>query len=561
MGRGFGVLSRVFGLGLVVILIAPVVALGPAMVVDRGWNGAPRVSAFPPALVVLDPLVWRCVRNSAAVALAVTVGSLGVGVGLGLILGRRRFWGRGLLGGLAVLPLAVGPIWLTPGILSWMGGESRWAWLAARSFLGQPGDEWARWLTLVWVGVAGGAPWVILETRQGLARVDAAWADAARVVGAGRVRVWLDVTWPTIRPGLSRVAGSIFTWTLIEPAGPILLGLRRTLAVETADAAIRLNEPNRAATLALIAVVSSVLARSGFRRWGGTDLRPVGDRPSPPVQPRAQARLGAFATLGLIAWATFALGPAATFARRLATATLGDRAFDQATTRAILADWLTPEIIGWAVNSTLTATLAVGLGLVVRAALGRGRLARLLGGFVVIPPPAIAVGALAIPSLLAAWAAGSGRPGLVAGLELLRVELSPGRSPGFLLILVLAALHMDWLGGSDRKVDPAGTRDRVDAALLAGASTRSAGRLSRSRVGGRLIQKIILAWTWAGTDLAAAWVLTTLSERRTLAPAALAMIGSGQDPLDPRLSALFVVTVLIRLVGVAALVGLTREKR
>ena len=560
MGRGFGVLARVCGIGLLVILAAPVVALGPAMVVDRGWDGAARVSAFPPALVVLDPLVWRCVRNSVAVALAVTVGSLGMGVGLGLILGRRRFWGRVLLGGLAVVPLAIGPIWLAPGVLGWIGGESSWAWLAARSFLGQPGDEWARWLALVWVGVAGGAPRVILETQRGLARVDTAWADAARVVGAGRFRVWSDVTWPTIRPGLARVAGSVFTWTLIEPAGPILLGLRRTLAVETADAAIRLGEPNRAVALAMIAVVGSVLVRSGFRRWGGTDLNPVGDRPSPPVQPRAHARLGAFATFTLIAWATFAIGPAVTFARRLATATLGDRAFDRDTARAILAEWLTPELIGWTVNSALTATLAVGLGLVVRAALGRGRLARSLGGFAAVPPLAIGVGALAIPSLLSAWAAWAGRPGLVVGLELVRVELSPGRSPGFLLILVLAAVHLNWLGGSSRAADLASARDRADAALLVGASPRLASRLARSRAGDRLGRRIILAWTWAGTDLAAAWVLTTLSERRTIAPVALGLVGDGQDPLDPRLSALFVVTIGIRLVGVAALVGLTRGK-
>ncbi len=71
------------------------------MVVDRGGDGAPRLSAFPAALVVLDPLVWRCVRNSVAVASAVTVGSLVVGTGLGMLLGRRRFWGRWLLGGLA----------------------------------------------------------------------------------------------------------------------------------------------------------------------------------------------------------------------------------------------------------------------------------------------------------------------------------------------------------------------------------------------------------------------------------------------------------------------------
>ena len=561
MGRAFGVLARVCGIGLLLILAAPVVALGPAMVVDRGWDGTPRVSAFPPALVVLDPLVWRCVRNSVVAGLAVTVGSLVVGVGLGLLLGRRRFWGRGLLGFLAISPLAVSPIWLAPGVLGWIGGESSWDWLAARSFFGQPGDEWARWFALVWIGIAGGVPFVILETRRGLSRVDAAWADAARAVGAGRLRVWLDVTWPTIRPGLARVGAFLFTIHLIEPAGPILLGLRRTLAVETADAALRSDEPNRAATLAFIAVVVAVLARSGFRRWGGLDRVALGNRPLPPVRPRAGVRLGGLAAIGLLAWVTFALGPALSFGQRMAATTLDGRAFDRETIRSMVVGWLTPEMQAWAGNSALTATLSVGLGLVGWALVGQGRLAGLLRAFAAVPPLALGVGALAIPSLLAAGAAWVRQPGWIASLELLRTELSLGRSPGFLLILVLTIAHIGPLVASIRPTDPGQARAPVDAALLVGAPTRSARRMARSRDGGMPVRLMIVAWTRASTDLAAALVLTTLSERRTLAPAALDLLSGGIESVDPRWLGLFVLTVAIRLVGVACLVGINSSER
>ena len=125
MGRGLGGLARGLAGGLVLVLLAPLVALGPAMILDRGPDGVARASAFPAALVVLDPLVWRGVRNSVAVAVMVTTGSLALGLALGTIAGRRRFWGRWVLGRLAILPLAIGPIWLTPGVGTTRTGWSR----------------------------------------------------------------------------------------------------------------------------------------------------------------------------------------------------------------------------------------------------------------------------------------------------------------------------------------------------------------------------------------------------------------------------------------------------
>ena len=362
-------LVRVLGVVLLAVLFVPVLALIPAMVLDRGFDGRSRVSAFPAALVVLDPLVWRCVRNSVAVALAVMVGSIVLGTGLGLILGRRRFWGRWPLGILAMIPLAVGPIWTVSGVVALVGGDSSWGWLAARSFLGQPGDDWARWMILVWSELAGATPLVILATRSGLTRVDPVWADAARVVGAGRVRVWLDVTWPTLRPGLARVAGVVFTLTLIEPAGPTILGLRRTLVVEMADAAFRLDDPNRAATLATIAIAITLGVRGLLARWAG----PVEVRRAiwskPRLEPRAGKRLGGFATLVLLAWIGFALGPVVVFARRLVEDAIGDRPITWTTLRSVVEPWSSLEAQNWAINAVMTATLAVGLDLILLAAL------------------------------------------------------------------------------------------------------------------------------------------------------------------------------------------------
>lgn len=96
-------------LGLVVL--APVLALLPAAVLDSG--PAPeyrtRFSLFPLALASLDPLLWTCLWNSVAVALVVAVVSLVIGVVLGGMIARSRFLGRPLLEALITAPAVIPP--------------------------------------------------------------------------------------------------------------------------------------------------------------------------------------------------------------------------------------------------------------------------------------------------------------------------------------------------------------------------------------------------------------------------------------------------------------------
>ena len=548
MARSLAGLGSVIGLILLGVVVAPVVALLPAMVVDRGAGSSPRLSAFPAALVVLDPLVWRCVRNSVLVALAVTMGSMVLGTSLGIILGRRRFWGRWVLGGLAIMPLAVGPMGLTPGVVSWVGGGSGWEWLAARSLLGQPGDDWGRWFILVWVELATATPLVILTTRAGLRQVNPVWLDAARVVGAGRWRVWWDVTWPTIRPDLARVGALIFTLTLVEPAGPILLGLQRTLAFELAHATLMAGPPNLAATLAMIAVLIAVVVRRLLVRWGGPLVAIPRRGGQIAFEPRAGVRLGGLAVGVCMLWLVVSLGPAVSFARTLASAANGGEPWTWATVAEIVARWNSVEMRAWAGNSAITASLAIGLDLIFVACLGGG--ARWASrGLAAVPPLVLAVGALTIPSLLATWADSTTWPALAVSLQAIRVELSPGRSPGLLLVVVLAATWLPVLARRSAPTDRRLRRDSLDAALLAGASLSQARRIGLGRSGMGATRGALVAWTWASTDLAAAWVLTALDERRTLAPAALRLIEPGASPVDPRLLGLLGVLVGVRLLG------------
>ncbi len=137
---------------------------------------------------------------------------------------------------------------------------------------------------------------------------------------------------------------------------------------------------------------------------------------------------------------------------------------------SLFGGWLTdPEMQAWAANSATNAGLAVAINLaILRAFVPRmpGASVRAIGLvgriFEALPPLALGVGALATPWLLGALGDAVGEsPG--GWLRSVALELSPGRSPGFLLILALACGQLPMLarvaGLARRLIRPV----RVDA--------------------------------------------------------------------------------------------------
>ena len=112
-------ISRATTSVLGLVLLAPVLALLPAAVLDIGPEpeARTRFSVFPLALAALDPLIWTSLWNSVAVAVIVAVGSLVIGVTLGGVVARFRFWGRPVLSALITAPAVVAPALFALGIL------------------------------------------------------------------------------------------------------------------------------------------------------------------------------------------------------------------------------------------------------------------------------------------------------------------------------------------------------------------------------------------------------------------------------------------------------------
>ena len=544
-------LARVLGGSLLAVLLIPSLAAWPAAFVDRGADGSPRLSAFPLALVAFDPFVWTCARNSAVVASIVAGGSLVIGVGLGLIAGRWRFWGRAPLWALAIVPMAAGPLLIAPGIALALGGQRGWDWLAFRSILGISAQIPARWAALIWAGLACGVPLVALTTAAGSRRVAPSWSEAARAVGAPRRRAWRDVVWPILRPEAARASAAVFTITLVEPVGPLVFGLKRTLAVQILDAANRLDQPTRAAILALLAIAIAALGRAMIHRWAGPAYVHSEVLDVPPASPAGPRRASA-SRLILAVWCLLAFGPIGLLLTR---AVASRRLASPDPLPILLGGWLSdPDWRTWAANSAVTAGLAVAVDLVILRAIfrrrpgpdGRGvRLAARL--FESIPPLALGAGALATPWLLSVVADEVGGP-FGGWLRSTALELSPGRSPGFLLVLALAIGQFPMLAGVAKLARGLIRPVRVDSARIMGESDRRALRAGEGRwLGVVPILPAFLAFSLAATNLAPALLLTPSSERRTLAPAVFDFLLE-PDPLDPLavgpIAAIFAVNLL-----------------
>ena len=482
MGR----LRRLVGLGMALVLLAPLLALGPAALLDRGPDGTLRPTLFPIALVALDPFVWDCVRRSLAVAVVVAAGSLVLGMLLAGIVGRVRLrWHPApavlVFGGLAVAPFVEALGWRILGAGAWP------------------------WFGLCLSHLARGVPLVALAALPALAGISAAGRDAARLAGVRWFRAWIDLTWPLVRPHVAQAVAAVFLLALADPGPPLVLGLRRTLAFQVVEAALGLDTTPRAAILALVTLGFATLARTLLHWWGGAPIAPRSSL-APGAEICKRRGLGGIGALLIVgAWALLVWVPIGALVAE------GLRSFPH-----LLKEPMTRRLV---TNSIVVGGLIVALDvLLIRALVGTGRRPHDFHTFLawpeVVPPLVLAVGALGLVALLdggSAW-----------GFRGLAEALDPGRTPGVLLVLVLLALRLPVVAGS---VGDPPRSDLIDAARLWGA------RPSRRLEGGVPLGVGLVAFVRAATDLAPALLLAPTIESRTIGPGILFLADQPGDGL------------------------------
>jgi ABC-type Fe3+ transport system permease subunit len=548
-------LARLGAIGVVAMLGLPVLLLVPAAVLDRGPSGAPRASLFPMALAVWDPFVWVCVRNSLINAVIVAGGSLVLGVVLARTVGPWRFWGRPLFATLAWFSLATPPILATVGLKGLLPPTEVGLRIASATghamFLDVPWSVFIAWVILVWSGLAWGTPLVALSVKAGLDRVEPGWADAGRALGASRWRAWRQLVWPIVRPQMTRTLAAVFAATLLDPIGPLVLGLRRTLPYALVEAMIRDNAPNRAATLALIGLTLVLLGRILIRSWGGphveVDPRDRDDRPA-----RASWGRATLSMLGLAAWIAFALAPMAGLLR------IGLGAADPASERGwvvglatVVYALLDPDTARLWRNSLLLGLMVTALaaGLVAmlsrRPANGARPLAARPSILVVaidqVPPLVLGVAMALLPGILILLGDRLG----ASGLRQMGAWLDPLRWPGLLLIAATAATRLPTLVRAANRAELRARPSLSDAAQALGASRRRAAKLGGGGGPGRGV--LFFAFTITATSTLPALVLAPTMRTRTLGPGITAL---ADDP--PRAATLALGAVALNLLGLAA---------
>ncbi|MDE0232138.1 MAG: iron ABC transporter permease [bacterium] len=226
--------------------------------------------------------------NTGALAGAVTATSLIIGGASAWLVSRTDLPGKRLATVLVITPFAVpsfvGALTLlgatgADGILSavftWLGGGA----------IGYPSGFWAAWLVLSLISV----PLVHLAVTPAMHSLNPSLEEAARGLGAGRLKVFWTVTLPQLRPSLTAGALLVGLYTLSDFGAVSLLRydtFTRAIYLEYAGRIDRRPALGLAAVLAAVAVILVWVERSTRAKGVWFTARPR--RTAPPV------RLGRF---------------------------------------------------------------------------------------------------------------------------------------------------------------------------------------------------------------------------------------------------------------------------
>ncbi len=187
--------------------------------------GAPRFTLAHFADFARRPSEWQALWASLWISLVTVVLSAAIGVPLAFLFERAEFPGRRALGVLVALPVALPPL---VGVIAFLFlyGESGFASRAVQAVFRLDRPPWR--LTgpaaILLVHAYSMYVYFYLFTRAGLARLDSAYLEAAKSLGAGRARTAISVTLPLLSPALTGAALLTFMTSLASFSAPYVFG-------------------------------------------------------------------------------------------------------------------------------------------------------------------------------------------------------------------------------------------------------------------------------------------------------------------------------------------------
>lgn len=301
------------------------------------------------ATVLAAPRTLELAARSAALTAAVTTACVVLGVAGAWAVARSDLPGRGLLGVLLPLPLAV------PSYVAGFIWSAEAPWLA-----GFP----AAFVVLTAVSY----PYVFLPVLAALTAADGTTEEVARSLGCSPVRVALTVTWPRVRTAAS-AGGLLVALYVLSDFGAVSLLRFDTLTLGIFTSYRGTFDRTPAYVLGLLLVLLALLVARGETRARGRAEAPVGSAAGRPAARVALGRWGVGWTAGLVLVVLVALG--------VPVASLVRWTLDGASTGLDLADLGAAALATAGVSlaaAVVTTVLAVGVG--VLAARWPGRASR-----------------------------------------------------------------------------------------------------------------------------------------------------------------------------------------
>ena len=188
------------------------------------------------ALVFRDASLVSGLWNATLIALLTTLVTLVIALPLAILSVRYDFAGRGLLGGLLLVPLVLPPFVGAVGLKTVLGTYGPLTTFVG--YLGvdtSQGIDWlnfARLPSVVLVEALHLYPIMLLNVQAALANIDPAMEQAARNLGASRATVFRRITLPLIRPGLFAGMTLVLIWSFTELGTPLIFQFNEVTPVQ-----------------------------------------------------------------------------------------------------------------------------------------------------------------------------------------------------------------------------------------------------------------------------------------------------------------------------------------
>jgi len=165
------------------------------------------------ATVFRHDLTLTGIRNSISYSFLSTMVDIVLGIAIAYLIARKKFFGRGMLDAISMLPLAIPGIILAFGYLT--------------SFINTPLDAFKNPIALLVIGYAvRRLPYIVRAAYAGFQQVSVSLEEASLNLGAGPTRTILKITVPLISANLIAGAVLCFAFAMLEVSDSLILAVK-----------------------------------------------------------------------------------------------------------------------------------------------------------------------------------------------------------------------------------------------------------------------------------------------------------------------------------------------